>query len=144
MLNGEDSILVPLRSFKLECAPNPYRWIAVLVVVVMHQPMQRHHFVLPLVPILHDLGLPSTWSPASRLPTVPLNVRFKWDTVTGASEEVQRIDMFLPLRIHMHPYMTHSPPARLRGSWRTLVALQATPCSPDERSNRQQTDQDRT
>ena len=142
MLHGDDSKLVPLRVFKLECGPNPLRWLNVMVVVFIHQPKLWNVTQLPVQLMIRDLGLPVTWTVSQRLPSVPVTVRFKWDTAVGISRDGDVIDVDLPIRQLMLTYMTHSPPSKLRDSWKLLASAQATPCSPEERMIRQVAEMD--
>ena len=137
MLHGDDSMLVPLRVFKLECGPNPFRWLNVMVIVFVRQPKLWNVAQLPVQLMVQDLGLPTTWTFPQHLPPVPVTVRFKWDTAVGLSHERDPIDVDLSIRQLMQTYMTHSPPASVRTSWMHLAAAHLTPCSPEERATRQ-------
>ena len=131
MLVDDNTLLTPLRVFKLDCAPNPVGWTSVMVVVFVHKPKVWNLSVIPAGLMLQDLGIPVTWLATMQFASVPLNVKFRWELVAGASEDVPPVDFNLPVRMLMMPHTSRSPPVRMRRIWHDLAVRLLTPCSPE-------------
>ena len=131
-LDGSTREFIPLRVLNLLCHANTMSWGTVIVIVIASRPKAPSLRAPSVQSLVYDLGLPRGWQPLDPWPSVPANVYFRWEMVSGS---VLDVDSSETLRTSTLQHHSHFPPAALRLIWRNLAAPHSSPCTPEQRDS---------